>query len=228
MFSKKGRRMKNKRRSGRKLSKRPNFNNFQRVQTMRTIVPDRLRTKMTVVAADIYSFGSSAVFGTHYSGNRVDEPGSGRWSLQPAGFIDWMHFYNNYVCYASNIKLQIVNASEDQLLTAWIAIYPSQGADGLNSGNYIDGASQPYSRKGFVGAITAMDKVTISNGMSTSKIYGFNCFGDDDFSGIVDTGPEREWYWQIACSGTDNDPVFPILKLMVNITFMLNFIIENH
>jgi hypothetical protein len=193
-------------------------NNFSRITT------DRVTKFISVSAFVSLSFPSDSAYLT-YRGNDLVNPGNGTWTNQPAGFFQWMAFYQRFRVLGSQIKIQGVNDGVGSLNRAiWVSIFPSRLSDTSLLGlGYTNAIAQPYSRGKFCGAVTAMDKVVVGNQISTTKIWGSNVMFDDDFTGVVDTAPANLWYWNIGLTGLSDGTDFPVLSFMVTITYKVIF-----
>jgi hypothetical protein len=199
---------------------------FHTVNLLSKIVPDRTQVKLDVSSFVTFQFLSASFYAT-YKGNDLVNPGNGTWVNQPAGFIDWMNFYQYFRVIGSRIQLQMVNDGDNaRNRGVWIAVYPTRVSDASTlSGGYINGKAQPYAVGKFLGAPTGFDVVTINNAMSTSKFWGYSAYNDVDFMGVVDTAPVNQWYWAIAITGlSDGGTEFAILTGTVTISYICQFI----
>jgi len=193
------------------------------LRTMSVIVPDRIKVKLTAVAFQSYAFATIDDTGT-YAGNGLADPFLGNSDLQAPGFLQWMAFYEKYRVIHSKIFIQFINDGISALNRAiWLSVYPSRNAGTPLPSGYLTGAAQPYAKRKFVGAITGMDKATISNQIGTSKIIGVNCNYENDFSGQVDTNPVSLWYWQLSATGLPDSTNFPVMTFMISITYTAIF-----
>lgn len=215
----------NKRKRRNKFSKLGSVRNYQTIQTFRQLVPDRLRVALPVSTFLNYSFTSSN-FADTYAGNNIKSPGLGDWLMQPLGYAQYITLYQKYVVTSSTISLEIVNGSADEVLNVWCALYPSRTSTPIGA-TVIDAASQPYVRNGFVGSVIGSSRYLLKNSMSTSKLFGFNCITERDFSGDAANPPALPWYWILSMSGTDNDPIFPTVQVLLKIVFHVEFFDRN-
>ncbi len=196
--------------------------NFQTVNLFNKIVPDRTQVKLEVSTFVTFNFLSASFYAT-YKGNDLVNPGNGTWVNQPAGFIDWMNFYQYFRVTSSRIQLQMVNDGDNARNRGiWIAVYPSRQADvSVLTAGYINAKAQPYAVGKFLGSPTGKDVVTISNAMSTTKFWGYSAQNDVDFLGLVDTSPVNQWYWGIACTGlSDGGTSFAIMTGTITISYI--------
>lgn len=229
MFSKN--RKNNNSNKTRKSSKRNvrNRRNFSQrnnsILCLPKIVPDKIRVHLTVAALQSYVFSANDL-AVHYSGNSVYNPGLGAFNIQPAGFIDWMHFYQKFRVYSSTAKFQMVNASADALgkiYGVWMALYPSRQSTEQSDG-FENAANQAYARSKFVGSNTGVDKATLVNSMTTSRLFGVRISQEEDFSGLVDANPTNQWYWQLAMTGPDIEATeYPIVAGYLTLTYYVEF-----
>lgn len=197
---------------------------YQTIGTKRNCVPDRLRTTLTVANFVQYSFSTNN-FSDSFSGNDLHVIHAS-WPL-PIGYSEFLTFYQKYVVISSRIKLEIVNGSSDVAITGiWMALYPSRTST-VVSGTVIDAAAQPYATNGFIGSPLAANKVNMRNGMSTSKLFGYNCRVDEDFSGDASNSPATPWFWVFSLSGIDNDPIFPTVQVLIKINYLVEFYDRN-
>lgn len=219
-INKRNRRFKNRRS---KLMKRRGT--FQTIQTFHQLVPDRLRVALPVSTFLNYSFVSSN-FADTYAGNNIKSPGLGDWTMQPLGYVQYITLYQKYVVTSSTITLELVNGSADEVLNVWCALYPSRTPTPIGA-TVIDAASQPYVRNGFLGSVIGSSRCLLRNSMKTSKLFGFNCITERDFSGDAANPPALPWYWILSMSGTDNDPIFPTVQVLLKIVFHVEFFDRN-
>jgi len=186
-----------------------------------TIVPDRTEIMLKVSSLVTFTFLSNSFYAT-YKGNDLVNPGNGTWVNQPAGFIDWMQYYKYFRVTKSGINLQMINDGDNARNRGiWVCVYPTYASDSsFLSGGYINAMTQSYARGKFIGSPTGQDKSVVTNSISTTKFFGYNCQNDTDFLGIIDTPPVKQWYWGIACSGlSDGGTEFAILTAVVTIYY---------
>lgn len=217
------RRKTNKRKKGRGRGRRRGMN---RVNLRSTIVPDRTEVMIKVSSLVTFPFTSTSFYAT-YKGNDLVNPGNGTWVNQPAGFIDWMSYYKYFRVIKSGIRMQMINDGDDPRNRGiWVCIYPTFVSDSsLVAGGYVNAMTQAYAKGRFIGSPTGQDKAICTNSISTSKFFGYNVYNDTDFLGIIDTPPNKQWYWGIACSGlSDGGTEFAILTAVVTIYYEVQFL----
>jgi hypothetical protein len=210
----------------RRLPRNGKARGFHTVNLLSKIVPDRTQVKLDVSSFITYQFLSASFYAT-YKGNDLVNPGNGTWVNQPAGFIDWMNFYQYFRVVSSRIQLQMVNDGDNARNRGiWIAVYPTRVSDASTlSGGYINAKAQPYAVGKFLGSPTGSDVVTVNNSMSTTKFWGYSALNDVDFLGVVDTAPVNQWYWALAITGlSDGGTEFAILTGVVTISYICQFI----
>lgn len=190
--------------------------------TFSTIVPDRVRTNLKVAAFQSFEF-LGLDFAVTYAGNDLYSPGNGSFNEQPAGFLKWMEFYQKFRVYESTFIIKGINDGVATLNRGiWCSLFPTRQNTPASNG-YLNGANQPYNRTAFCGAQTAMDKLTLSNKMTTAQLYGQPINQESDFSGEVATPPINLWYWCLMCSGLSDSTNFPVLTGYVTITYYVEF-----
>jgi len=184
-----------------------------------------LRVALPVTTFLNYSFTGNN-FADSFSGNNIKSPGLGDWNMQPLGYAEYMTFYQKYVVTASTIMLELVNGSAEEVLNVWCALYPSRTQTPIGS-TVIDAASQPYVRNGFLGSVIGSSRCKMISSMKTSKLFGFNCITELDYSGDASDAPKLPWFWILSMSGTDNDPIFPTVQVLLKIVYYVEFFDRN-
>jgi len=213
-----------KSKGNRKRQFRRNRRNKMQLSNLGTVLqPDRIKVTLKVTAFNNYAFTGNNLSRLWY-GNNPFRPGNGDFINQPVGLQNYLALYNQYVVTGSTISLELVNGSGDQLITGiWIALYPTKSNTAIST-DVVGAAAQKYVVNRYVGSPIAANKITVKHRMSTTKIHGFNCLTDEDFSGYSDgTDPVKQWYWCVVMSGIDNDPIFPTVQVLIKINYQLQF-----
>ncbi len=206
----------------RRFQKTQNRNSIQLKNIMNTIVPDKVRVKLMVTAFQSIPFSTIDAAAT-YSGNGLANPFLGNSPDQCPGYLQWMTFYEKYRVIKSFIRIQAINDGVSALNRAiWLSIYPSRNTVTPLPDGYISASAQPYVRSKFLGAVTAIDKATVTNNISTSKIIGMNIMYEDDFVGVVDANPTNQFYWQVGLTGLPDGTDFPVISYMVTISYIVD------
>lgn len=188
-----------------------------------TLQPDRIKVNLKVTAFANYPFSTNNISRLWF-GNNIYRPGNGDFNQQPVGLQNYLALYNQYVVTGSSIHLELVNGSSDQAITGiWIALYPTKASSPIST-DVVSAAAQKYVTNRYVGSPIAANKITVNHRMSTTKIFGFNCLTDEDFSGDeAGNDPVKQWYWCVVMSGIDNDPIFPTVQVLIRINYSVQF-----
>lgn len=138
-----------------------------------------------------------------YAGHRIcasgafdPDPGSG--ATTPSGFKELAAIYGSYRVTASRIRVQVINPDAEVPVT--VTVNPTNLDPGSTpSSNYVIVSSQqPYSKTKML-ALRGAPAVTISNRMTTSKIFGNKMTDyDDNFSSLTNANPPNMWFWFVG------------------------------
>lgn len=213
-------------RGSRKQLFRGNRRNGRKMQlsNLGTVLqPDRIKVTLKVTAFANYAFSDNNLSRLWY-GNNCFRPGNGDFNNQPVGLQNYLALYNQYVVTGSTISLELINGSQDQAITGiWIALYPTKASTPIST-DVVGAAAQKYVVNRYVGSPIAANKITVKHRMTTTKIFGFNCLTDEDFSGdSTGVDPVKQWFWCVVMSGIDNDPIFPVVQVLIKINYHIQF-----
>lgn len=157
---------------------------------MGTMVPDRVRVKLRIMAANTLS--GAVTLAATFSMNNLFDPFLGGGASQPIGFDQWCSFYQKYQVHASKIIFKYVNLSVTDGM--WISIFPSPISTNVLSVTTC--GTQPYSKYKITGPSSGNDIIVISNYCSCAKIVGRTIKYDQNFCGTATSNPGTQLYWQ--------------------------------
>lgn len=183
-----------------------------------TVVPDRsyMKFKYATLYAGVINAGSTGH--VVLRGNSLFNPDTRANSTQPFGFSQWSAFYNKYCVHGAKIKVTAVNLTANKSIQ--VVVIP----DDVLSMQYIDITTQgtrPYARKRMIASTTGMDKGTVTNYISTRKVFGVHkaaILADEDYSSNVGENPTKLWYWHVYFDASDLSAQFNI-ELRMEITY---------
>ncbi len=179
------------------------------------IVPDRLRTKM-VYTTSLQLSQAAGILQTHvYRGNSTYDPDHTGVGGQPMGRDQLVTLYGQYKVYASKIIVNFANATTGQQFVN-CAVTPAKGSGPLVSMEEMQEGN--YGRSGYI--TEQQDKKTISNFMSTKKIYGVRQINDFEYASGSANNPVSEWFWHVGCNGQNGD------NMTVNMRVKLIYYVE--
>jgi hypothetical protein len=204
----------------RKISKFKNKGSRRRSFVTRNVgyyMPDRLRVRQRVSHLMEPLTMTSGLFYFLCYGNSAFNPGAGNFTLQPIDYQQYMGFYYKYRVLGSSINIKVINITSGAINGMWFALYPSVNSDsGITS--YDKAAVQKYSKVSFMGNSVGLSILTLSNSMTSSKIFGANVYNDESYSGDFSNNPDYKWYWVLTGSGVFDDPNYPTFQMEVTIS----------
>lgn len=194
-----------KRRRFMKRTNRTNnyINNFRSkgsklTYSLKTIVPDRLRTKLTYGSVNTFTSAAGVTSEYVYRGNSCFDPDQAGAGAQPNGFDQLSALYNRYRVYSSRIKYQPINVSSSATTNIVFYSYASRTTTGLAT--VFDYMGAPYAKWAAGNANTLGNRTLITH-LSTAAVLGLSggqMEADDTLEALVTASPAHQWYWIIG------------------------------
>lgn len=184
--------------------------------------PDRQMCKLRYSQA-ITLAGSTGAAGVQVMrGNSLFDPDKTGTGTQPLYFDQWSAMYNNYVCYASQIKVTIVP-------TAGLSV----GIQGCLAPRYSDNAfgSTDYDRAAqcpgaVTGEISQSPSIMVLKGfMTTARVYGVPNSAiniEDNYAALTSATPTNVWGWNILVCSADRASSITT-NIWVEMTYYVEF-----
>lgn len=180
----------------RRRSKRKRRRNRSIMRVPGLLIPDttyvtlKYQTSVTLNAGDNFQ---NFVF----SGNGIFNPGLSVDNGVPAGFPEWMSFYNFYQVNSSSIKVLTTNLVNNE---AKMLIIP-KNVSGISTMGVSE--EQPYSTTIILARPSSgKGSRTLRKSMSTRKIIG-RSINDLSYVGGVASNPIDQWYWHVQYLGLE-------------------------
>lgn len=154
-----------------------------------SVVPDIMIAKLKYVTVQNPTAG--ATHSRRMALNGLYDPDITGTGHQPLGFDQWMAFYENFICFASKIKMTVRNVSG---IEGQIGILPANtGTVATNISLY---AESPYGKIKSLGNDQSGKSIaTITNYLSMKKYEGFP-LASVNYTGSASSNPgiTREWH----------------------------------
>jgi hypothetical protein len=138
----------------------------------------------------------------------------------PLGFPEWAHFYNSYRVLSSRANVDIINTGDVPCVTT---LFPSNTDPGASpSANQVTASKMQAYAVSRTGPLIGGPVLTLSNQMSTQKIFGNRMvLTDDNFAALVNTVPVNNWYWVLTfyCLAVSPKPIIANFEMEIDIEF---------
>lgn len=174
----------------------------QRVPMAVDVCPDAIVVKLKYATS--YRI-TSALFEKTFRGNGLYDPDQSGVGHQPLGFDQWMAFYAKYRCYASRIKVTILNNNDNSTSpnnNVTCVVLPTISSSAITSDEQGDELMD--SKTDDAGKSTGPAEDKLENYMSTSKILGIpDVRYDLSLSGTAAADPVYTWFWKVITNSTE-------------------------
>jgi hypothetical protein len=161
------------------------------------IVPDSVYTTLKYVYKANLNTTSQAWQDQIFRGNSIYDPDYTGAGGQPLGRDQWVTFYQNYRVHQSRIRVNF-GAVSGGATQQDVAIIPNTSTSDFTSATRA--MESPYSKWGTLTGIASLGTKTITNAMSTAKMYGVKQEAveiDDQFRAAAGGNPTNSWYWHV-------------------------------
>lgn len=196
----------NRHRKGKKGRKRVQRRKYAKPQalTIRSpgaIMPDHLFTKMMYVNTFTTPLGNStSQFGfVRWRANGLQDPDPLLLSGSVPGFNEFAAFYRFYRVRACKATVTVIN---QEVFGSVVMLFPTNYdvATSLSTGFLNDMIANTYCRHRIISSKGGMDRITLKNYITTTKISGSSTSKfDDNFASLILTIPTKLWYMNLAC-----------------------------
>jgi hypothetical protein len=171
-----------------------------------SLIPDRYMCKLKY--SESYAFPGVASLETfELRGNSINDPNLTGTGHQPLGHTELASLYNKYRVLGSSCKIILTPTGTGQGSILKYCLSP-RTESGVPTSWSVQ-VEQPYTKRlGFTSLITGGGNVSrkaLSMYMPTAKILGITKVkaSDDDYSAAFAANPDKQWYWQITVSSSD-------------------------
>jgi len=186
-------------------------------------MPDRLRTTLTAYVELAPSWAATSAV-TH----RYRATGCNGWDIvggagRPPYFAELAAIYASYRVTQSTCKV-VASAGAAGVFPVTITVVPLNADPGATPIAQAALARElPYARFKTLGSYGSRS-VTVSNTMTTAKLYGSNMvLSDDAFASLTSSDPTNLWYWAIIfyqnITATATTPFYYSIQLWFDIEF---------
>jgi len=182
-------------------------NNLQKIpRQVGLILPDRYRTNLRFWKQLSFNFTASFVSNVRFRPTAAFDVDPTVGSTAMAGFAELATLYTSYRVLSSHIRVEAITTSVANPPTIIVGCQNTDPGAALSAANVIATKEQPYSQYKMLG-LSGSPPMVISNKMSTEKIYGSKAvLFDDNFSSLVTSTPNNNWFWSICGYQTVFDP----------------------
>jgi len=162
------------------------------------ILPDMYRTKLRFWKQVSFNFAASLVSAVRFRPTAAFDVDPTVASTAMAGFAEMALIYNTYRVISSAIDVQVITSSvANPTNISVVATNLDPGATPPTAFIFAQ-REQPYSKFGTTGLSGSLPLV-LKNLMSTQRMYGAKAIRfDDNFSSVVTSSPNNNWFWVIC------------------------------
>lgn len=184
-----------------------------------TVVPDRYFVRLKYV--DYFNLGSAVSYvGYVFRGNSLFDPDYTATGHQPMGYDQLTQLYSNYIVFGSRITIKFMNLGTVPLRCY---IIPSNLSSTFTDSLIPE--ETPYSKRAICTSINAGGVCSITNYMTTRKMFGVSKVQDfmDNFYSATSTNPVNTWYWQVFIQSTNGSLGTNMVSLDVQLQYYCEF-----
>lgn len=187
-----------------------------------TGISDKLMTKLKY-STQVDLLASTAVGQVYvFRGNSLYDPDYTATGGQPLSFDQWAQFYNYYKVHGSKIRVTFMSQSSNITHYSINCVFPDLNLP-TTTLSPIDIIQHPYARYRVGGVSTGNAGVTtITNYMSTKKLFGINNLDDTEYRASMVNNPVNTWYWRVQQIAADQTQVINV-NCLVTITYYCEF-----
>lgn len=128
-----------------------------------------------------------------FSGNGIFDPNVTSTGTQPTGRDQLAALYQKYVVTGSRMKLLFTNTVSSASVI--VSSIPTTSAIAIAANDINMNLRNPYSKNKVAGTSGGSNRITVSNYMTTKKIFGEKSIAEDDYEADVGAQPTNQWYW---------------------------------
>lgn len=217
----------NKQNKNKKTSRKQKRNTKGGIVTLRvpnrlTSMPDKFRTNLKYWKAEAIDLSVSTFLTTRFHGSGAF-PDFANLTKTPNQFPQHGAFYSSYRIHGSKIRVELVNTSPNSAVQ--LTVLPTNLDPGSSpSADYnVDSRLQSYARSKMA-STQGGPKTTVTNAMSTARIYGNPMVKfDDNFAAIITTNPLNTWFWVICLYSLAAIPSDTPILMNIFIDFDIEF-----
>lgn len=169
----------------------PKYRRKPSVTYQKHIVPDTAYTVLKYCTG-LQMFAASAAANRVFRGNSVFDPDLTGAGHQPVGYDQWAQFYDKYQVLASKIIVKARHTSSVNQMTM-LSVQPK--LEQTNELDYLDIVGDAYAKSCLMPTDSAGYYKTLTNYMSTKKMWGKKSISDEDFCAETGLNPINQWYW---------------------------------
>jgi hypothetical protein len=195
-------------------------------RSVTNIIPDRLYTRLRYTGLqNLTILTTSTTAGIRYRPSAAFDIDPLLGSTATPGFAEFAAFYNGYRVTSSKIVVKAVNQINGSgqgvlMVVVPLNVDPTGSPSVAVVNSWIE---QPYSIKNMIG-VYGSPAVTLTETMSTEKIFGSKMvYFDDNFTSIVSSVPNNNWYWAIGAICATMPTTSLIVNLYVEIDIGIEF-----
>lgn len=163
------------------------------------VMPDRLVTRLSYRGLANFTIAAAGTaFSRRWTPTSVYDVDPLLGSTATVGFSELSAFYGSYRCYKSKLVARFCNTSSTTPMLG--VIIPLNNDPGATPalGTIQEWQNNPYSKDKLI-PVAGGPSITLSQNMSTEKIYGSKMvYFDDNFSSPTNAVPLNNWWWAIA------------------------------
>lgn len=188
-------------------------------------IPDRTFVKLRYT--QLFLFNGVGTQDQVFSLNAPFDPDFTGAGGQPYFYDQWSTFYTYQSTHGSRIKVRMFPTGNTALtFTTKLALIPSQSGASFSAGAFDLALEQPYAKMIAVQGNGSVQKNTISNYMSATKIWGAPKasvnINDANYGSLVGAVPNTRSYWHLVHSAFDEASTAPSM-FHVQITYYITF-----
>lgn len=199
------------------------------------IVADRYFVKLNAVGTTVTSAPQDDPQYFYIKGNGLENPlgNTPFTNAQPLGYDKIGNLYQKFIVHGCKVKIEITNNTSSQSMG--VVLFPTTEVNPLGTPpyTYAQALALPYAKDRFVGAISGNNKITLTNYISTNKIYGVpksKIRDEDNFAGTTiseeispNSDPINAWFWNLTISNNTGVATSMSYNMVCKVTWYCEF-----
>lgn len=166
---------------------------------VKLIMPDRMITTLKYWKAGIFDLSVINTGAVRYRPSSAFDVDPLVGGTSMPGFVEFGTFYQSYRVHSSRVIVEANNPSVTDLIMYSLGAVNVDPGTSPSAAYVIASHTNPYFRARTC-PLNGGPLANLKMSMSTEKIYGTkSVYFDDNFSALVTTNPNNNWFWVLTC-----------------------------